>query len=68
MAMQVSQFIIGVDVAKVELVVHFEDRDEQSSLKNTKPEIKKWLGQQPANTAICVEATNTYHLDLVEMA
>jgi hypothetical protein len=38
------------------------------SLTNTKPEIKKWLRQQPANTALCVEATNVYHLDVVEMA
>jgi transposase len=68
MAMEVSQFIIGIDVAKAELVVHFQNDGTRMSLSNTKPEIKKWLKQQPANTALCVEATNVYHLDVVEMA
>ena len=68
MAMEASEFIIGIDVAKAELVVHFQINDTQMSLSNTKPEIKKWLKQQPANTALCVEATNIYHLDVVEMA
>ena len=68
MAMEVERFIIGIDVAKAELVVHYDDGGTQISLSNTKPEIKKWLSQQPANTALCVEATNVYHLDVVEMA
>lgn len=68
MAIRVEKFIIGVDVAKVELVSYCEETAQQHSLKNTKPEIRKWLALQPANTAICVEATNVYHLDLVEMA
>lgn len=68
MAMRVEKFIIGVDVAKVELVSYYEETAQQHSFRNTKPEIRKWLALQPANTAICVEATNVYHLDLVEMA
>lgn len=68
MAMQVDRSIVGVDVAKAELVIHHEDSDEVIGLKNAKPEIKKWLKQQPADTAIAVEATNIYHLDLVELA
>lgn len=68
MAMQTDKFIIGVDVAKVELVSYYQDSAQQHTLKNTKPEIQKWLANQPANTALCVEATNIYHLDLVEMA
>lgn len=68
MAMRVEKFIIGVDVAKAELVSYYEDSAQQHAFKNTKPEIQKWLALQPANTAICVEATNVYHLDLVEMA
>lgn len=67
MAMQVAKSIIGVDVAKAELVIHHEERDEVIKLKNSKPEISKWLKQQPLNTAIAVEATNVYHLDLVEL-
>ncbi|MDZ3992838.1 IS110 family transposase [Pseudomonas sp. Teo4] len=68
MAMQVSKLIVGVDVAKAELVIHHDGSDELSKLKNAKPEIKRWLKQQPRNTAIAVEATNVYHLDLVELA
>lgn len=68
MAMETREFIIGIDVAKAELVVHFQSNGAQMSLSNTKPEIKKWLKQQPANTALCVEATNIYHLDVVEIA
>ncbi|MCC9009210.1 IS110 family transposase, partial [Pseudomonas putida] len=68
MAMQVGKLIVGADVAKAELVIHHDDRDEIIKVKNTKPEIKKWLKQQPLNTAIAVEATNVYHLDLVELA
>lgn len=68
MAMRVEKFIIGVDVAKAELVSYYEDSAQQHAFRNTKPEIQKWLALQPANTAICVEATNVYHLDLVEMA
>lgn len=68
MAMQVNKMIVGADVAKAELVIHHDDRDEIIRLKNTKPEIKRWLKQQPLGTAIAVEATNIYHLDLVELA
>ena len=68
MAMQVGKLIVGADVAKAELVIHHDDRDEIIKVKNTKPEIKKWLKQQPLNTAMAVEATNVYHLDLVELA
>ncbi|WP_372490323.1 IS110 family transposase [Pseudomonas sp. WHRI 8519] len=68
MAMQVNKLIVGADVAKAELVIHHDDRDEIIRLKNTKPEIKSWLKQQPLGTAIAVEATNVYHLDLVELA
>ncbi|MDD1017015.1 transposase, partial [Pseudomonas sp. TNT2022 ID1025] len=68
MAMRVDKLIVGVDVAKAELVVHHDDRDELIRLKNSKLEIKRWLKQQPRNTALSVEATNIYHLDLVELA
>ena len=68
MAMPAKPFIIGVDVAKVELVSYCEQTGQHQSFRNTQPEIRKWLALQPANTAICVEATNIYHLDLVEMA
>ncbi len=68
MAMQVGKLIVGADVAKAELVIHHDDRDEIIRLKNSKLEIRRWLKQQTLNTAIAVEATNVYHLDLVELA
>lgn len=68
MAMQAGKLIVGADVAKAELVIHHDGSDEVIKLKNSKPDIKRWLKQQPLNTAIAVEATNVYHLDLVELA
>ncbi|MBC3485107.1 IS110 family transposase [Pseudomonas sp. SWRI50] len=68
MAMQTGRLIVGADVAKAELVIHHDSSDEVIKLKNSKADIKRWLKQQPLNTAIAVEATNVYHLDLVELA
>lgn len=68
MAMHAGKLIVGADVAKAELVIHHDGSDEVIKLKNSKPDIKRWLKQQPLNTAIAVEATNVYHLDLVELA
>ena len=68
MAMQSGKLIVGADAAKAELVIHHDGNDDVIKLKNSKPEIKRWLKQQPLNTAIAVEATNVYHLDLVELA
>lgn len=68
MAMQAGKLIVGADVAKAELVIHHDGCDDIIRLKNSKPEIKRWLKHQPLNTAIAVEATNIYHLDLVELA
>jgi len=68
MAMQVGKLIVGADVAKAELVIHHDERDEIVRLKNSKLEIENWLRQQPSNTAIAVEATNVYHLEFVEAA
>ncbi len=47
MAMRSGRFIIGVDVAKVELVSYCQDRAQQDSLRNTPSEIRKWLDLQP---------------------
>ncbi|MGP8279420.1 IS110 family transposase, partial [Pseudomonas vlassakiae] len=41
MAMQAGKLIVGADVAKAELVIHHDDRDEIIRLKNSKPEIKR---------------------------
>lgn len=68
MAMHVSKSIVGVDVAKVELVIYEPDQDLLTSITNDKPAIKRWLKTLPRPTAIAVEATNVYHIDLVELA
>jgi transposase len=68
MAIRVSKSIVGVDVAKVELVIYEPDQDLLTSITNDKPAIKRWLKTLPRPTAIAVEATNVYHIDLVELA
>lgn len=68
MAMNVSQSIIGVDVAKAEVVVYQVETSELKVIPNTKSEIKAWLKALPAKSAIAIEATNIYHVVTVEMA
>lgn len=68
MAMNVSQSIIGVDVAKAEVVVYQNETDELKIVPNNKIELKEWLKTLPAGSAIAIEATNIYHLDTVNLA
>ncbi|PIB49059.1 transposase [Pseudomonas sp. 2588-5] len=68
MAMSVLQSIIGVDVAKAEVVVYQIDTDELKIVPNIKSELKSWLKALPAGSAIAIEATNIYHLDTVNLA
>ncbi|EXC65265.1 Pilin gene-inverting protein [Morus notabilis] len=68
MAMRVSKSIVGVDVAKVELVTYQLDTDLLVPIANDKSSIKRWLKTLPRTTALAVEATNIYHVDLVELA
>lgn len=68
MAMNVSQSIIGVDVAKAEVVVYQTETDELKTVPNNKAELKAWLKTLPAGSGIAIEATNIYHLDTVNLA
>lgn len=63
-----SKPIVGVDVAKDELVIYHAERDLQEAIPNTKTAIKKWLKALPAKVAIAIEATNIYHLLFADMA
>jgi len=63
-----SKPIVGVDVAKDELVIYHAERDLQEAIPNTKAAIKKWLKALPAKVAIAIEATNVYHLLFADMA
>ncbi|MFY0989827.1 IS110 family transposase [Halomonas sp. C05BenzN] len=62
------QTLIGIDVAKHELVVYRQDLEIQEALENRKPIIKQWLRGLPPHCAIAVEATGTYHVALIELA
>mgnify|MGYP003693340899 CR=1 FL=1 len=68
MAMTVSQSIIGVDVAKAEVVVYQSETAETKIVSNKKSELKAWLKSLPAGSAIAIEATNIYHVDTVNLA
>ncbi|WP_017701811.1 IS110 family transposase, partial [Pseudomonas syringae] len=70
MAMRVSQekMIIGVDVAKNELVIYHEQYDQLEAIPNTKVAITKWLKTLAGTSAIAIEATNVYHVLFADMA
>ncbi len=63
-----SQTVVGVDVAKAELVVYRTDLQETFTIVNEPGPVKKWLKSLPAGSLIALEATNTYHVATVEMA
>ncbi|GAA0560300.1 IS110 family transposase [Halomonas salifodinae] len=62
------QTIIGIDVAKDELVSYRQDTDTEEGLKNRQANITRWLRRLPAHCAIAIEATGTYHRLLIELA
>ncbi|MFJ2290085.1 IS110 family transposase [Pseudomonas iridis] len=70
MAMPVSvvKAIVGVDVAKDELVIYQAELDLLESIPNDKAAIKKWLKALPAPVDLAIESTNTYHLAFADMA
>lgn len=70
MAMPVSVVkpIVGVDVAKDELVIYQAELDLLESIPNDKTAIKKWLKALPAPVDLAIESTNTYHLAFADMA
>ncbi|WP_448106231.1 IS110 family transposase [Pseudomonas azerbaijanoccidentalis] len=63
-----SQVVVGVDVAKDEIVVYRADQQKSQVVTNERSALKQWLKKLPAHSAIALEATNTYHLDTTEMA
>lgn len=71
MAMPVSESrpVIGVDVAKKELVIYEESRDQLVAIPNNKADIKKWLKGLPSlEVGIAIEATGSYHVLFANMA
>jgi transposase len=70
MAMPVSVVkpIVGVDVAKNELVIYQAELDLLETISNDKTAIKKWLKALPASVDLAIESTNIYHLALADLA
>lgn len=64
----VSYPIIGVDVAKNELVIYHQDHDRLETIANTSPAIKRWLKTLSDKSAIAIEATNTFHVLFADLA
>lgn len=68
MAMQVQRARVGVDVAKAELVLCREGEPDLVTLPNQRRAIRAYLKRLPGMACLAVEATNTFHLALVEEA
>ncbi|NHC50345.1 MULTISPECIES: transposase, partial [unclassified Pseudomonas] len=68
MPVSVSKPIVGVDVAKNELVIYHAEVDLLETIPNTKAAIKKWLKALSCKVAIAIEATNIYHLEFADLA
>lgn len=66
MAMQTRLLRIGVDVSKAQLSITTSDGAQ--TLANEPAAIRGWLKSLTGQAALAVEATNTFHLALVEQA
>jgi len=67
MALQASPVILGIDVSQDWLDVCLYGSDQVERIKNDPRAIKAWL-KRYSLAALAVEATNTYHETLVELA
>lgn len=68
MTILTSQTVVGIDIAKAEIVVYRADLETIEAVKNDRAALKRWLKTLPAQSAIAVEATNIYHLETVDLA
>ncbi|PTT25234.1 transposase [Pseudomonas sp. HMWF021] len=68
MSVSVSKPIVGVDVAKNELVIYQAELDLLETISNDKAAIKKWLKALPAPVDLAIESTNIYHLAFADLA
>ena len=68
MAVSVVKPIVGVDVAKNELVIYQAERDLLETITNDKAAIKKWLKALPTPVDLAIESTNIYHLEFADLA
>lgn len=68
MPVSTSRPIVGVDVAKKELVIYHRESDRLETISNDKASIRQWLKAIPHGTLIAIEATNTFHVLFADMA
>lgn len=68
MAMKVRSLLMGVDVAKDELVICQSWSSDLVTLANEDEAIRVYLESLPGPTSLAVEATNVFHVALVERA
>lgn len=69
MAMPVQPLLIGVDVNKTTLDLCVDSNSPVQTMPNQRRAITQWLNSLPAGPlCLAVEATNTFHLELVTQA
>lgn len=68
MTILTSPTVVGIDVAKAEIVAYREDLNATQAIANDRDALGRWLNTLPANSSIALEATSTYHLDTAELA
>ena len=68
MTILTSPTVVGIDVAKAEIVVYREDLKNIQIISNDRVAIGRWLKTLPAQSSVALEATSLYHLDAAELA
>ena len=68
MTILTSPTVIGIDVAKAEIVAYREDNQTTQAINNDRETLRRWLNALPEQSSIALEATSIYHLDTVELA
>ena len=68
MARTATQIILGIDVAKSELVIAEWETGKLITLSNDAAVIKSWLESLPGTVKMAVEPTSHYHLAIVNAA
>jgi len=68
MAMAVRAQLVGIDVSKAELVICQGPKSPPRIVANEKPAIRAWLSEFAQQACLALEATSTYHLEVLEQA
>jgi transposase len=62
MTILTSPTVIGIDVAKAEIVAYREDKKTTQAVNNDRETLGRWLKELPAKSSIALEATSIYPL------